>query len=295
MLDFRMQTFLTVCKYMNYTRAAEELNVTQPTVSQHIRSLEEYYSVRLFCQNGKRMYITEAGSLLKSAATSMQHDEIYLKEKLCALPGKNMLVFGVTLTVGEYILPEAVAAYLLSRPEAKMKMVVSNTKELLLELDSGEIDFALVEGYFAKNEYDHMVFATEPYIAVCAPGYEFSQNPKTIEALLNERIIVREEGSGTREVLEKYLEEKNLTISDFSNIIEISDLCAIKKLTASGCGITFLYEAAVREELLAGSLKKIPLEDFNLSHDITFIFRRNSIFAEEYRALFFELHGGAGA
>ncbi len=289
MLDFRMQTFLMVCKHMNYTRAAAELNVTQPTVSQHIRSLEEYYGVRLFSQSGKRMRITEAGGLLKSAATSMQHDELYLRQKLCALPGKNTLVFGVTLTVGEYILPDAVAGYLLRRPEAEMKMVVSNTKELLRRLDSGEIDFALVEGYFAKNEYDHMVYATEPYVAVCASEHAFKKEPRVVEELLCERLLVREEGSGTREVLERYLEEKNLMVSDFSRIVEISDLCAIKKLAAANCGITFLYEAAVREELAAGSLKKIPLENFDLSHDITFIFRRNSIFAEEYRALFDEL------
>lgn len=95
MLDFRIHTFLAVCKTMNFTKAAQELNITQPAVSQHMKFLEDEYGTKLFAYNGKSMYLTEAGMFLQSAATTMVHDEIYLYEKMEELKGKTKkLAFG---------------------------------------------------------------------------------------------------------------------------------------------------------------------------------------------------------
>ena len=82
MIDFRIDTFLAVCQYMNYTKAAEALSITQPAVTQHIHYLEEHFGVKLFQFQGKRPVLTEAGQLLRDAATTLKHDEIYLREKL---------------------------------------------------------------------------------------------------------------------------------------------------------------------------------------------------------------------
>ncbi len=291
MLDFRIETFLTVCASLNYTRAAQELNITQPAVSQHIKYLEEYYRVKLFSKNGKRIELTEAGAQLRSAMIAMKHDELFLQKKLSDSPRKSELNFGVTLTVGEFVIPHALAHCLKKNPDTALRMEVANTRQLLKQLDEGQIDFALVEGYFAKNEYDHLVFRTEPYIAVCGAGYTFKKPPKTIEDLLGERLIIREAGSGTRDVLEKHLEEKNLQIEDFVNRVQISNLSAIKMLVKENCGIAFLYEAAVQTELLEGTLQKIELKDFNIAHDLTFIWRSGSVFASDYRAIYDELNG----
>ena len=163
MLDFRLNTFLTVCKYMNFTRAAEELNITQPAVSQHIRYLEELFEVKLFDYHNKKISLTEAGTFLQSTATTMVHDVMHLQDKLRQLQGeKRELVFGVTLTVGEFVIPAPVASYLKAHPEAAVHVTVANTQELLKKLNDGQIDFALVEGFFAKSEYDSKVYSNEP-------------------------------------------------------------------------------------------------------------------------------------
>ena len=159
-------------------------------------------------------------------------------------------------------------------------------QELLGRLDGGEIDFALVEGFFKKSEYDFQKYSDENYIAVCSPDYAFRQEPDCIENLFQERLLLREAGSGTREVLERYLDAKNLSVSDFERVTEAGSLQTIKELTKAGCGITFLYEVAVREELESGMLRKIPLRDFQVSHEFTFIWRRGSIYAEQYREVF---------
>ena len=287
MLDFRINTFLTVCKYMNFTRAAGELNITQPAVSQHIRCLEESYQTKLFDYQSKKLCLTDAGKFLRDVATTMKHDDIYVREKLRAMrESRRELVFGVTLTVGEFVIPEPVSKYLKQYPDTTVKIVVANTKELLRQINNGEIDFALVEGFFPKNEYDSLVYSKEKYIAVCGPDYQFEKPPAQIEDTFSERLIVREAGSGTREILERYLESRNLRIRDYHKTIEISNLNTIKTLVAEGCGITFLYEAAARRELVSGELKQIHLKEFEITHDFTFIWRRNSVFSNYYKELF---------
>ena len=82
MLDFRMETFLAVCRYMNFTRAAEKLNITQPAVSQHIRFLEKHYNTKLFRYEGKKLELTEAGEILKNASLTMMHDETAMQDEM---------------------------------------------------------------------------------------------------------------------------------------------------------------------------------------------------------------------
>lgn len=289
MLDFRTETFITVCETMNFTKAAVLLNITQPAVSQHIRFLEEEYQVKLFAFSGRKMKLTEAGKMLLDVFLTMKQDEKVLKEELADHKHEKKITFGATLTVGEFIIPKQVAKYIKEHPSIQLKMLIANTSELLAELKAGTIDFAIVEGYFAKGEYDYRLYSTESYIGVCAKDHFFHAKPLELKDLFNETIILREAGSGTREILEKSLEGKNYTLRDFKNGIEISNLNTIKYLAGEDCGITFLYEAAVKTELEKGILKEIELEDFNVKHDITFIWRKNSYFSPYYEALFQQL------
>lgn len=292
MLDFRMDTFLAVCKSMNFTRAAEELNITQPAVSHHIHFLEEHYQVKLFAMNGKKVELTEAGKALLLAAATMKHDELHLRRELRQAAGnKRRLVFGATMTVGEYVLPKALLHLLDAQPDISVKMVVADTRDLLQSLDGGEIEFAIVEGFFPKKEYDFLIYDRGSFVIVASPDYRFHKPLRGIEDLTGERFFIRETGSGTRYVLERYLEGKNLLIQDFKDLMEISNIGAMKSLVSDGRGITFLYEAAVKEELAKGLLKKVELEDFELSHNFTFIWRKSSIYSEYYRELYRLLKG----
>ena len=286
MMDFRIHTFITVCRYMNLTKAAGQLNITQPAVTQHLHYLEAFYDVKLFSYEGKRMRLTEAGQTLYQVAVTMQHDEIYLKERLHTLEQrKKRLIFGATLTIGEFVMPEHLRSYLDRYPEIEVRMTIGNTRELLDKLSLGEIDFALIEGNFAKQDYDCMVYSREEYIPVCSANYQFDLEPELFTDLLSERIILREEGSGTREILEKNLESRNLGVKDFRHSVEIGGMNAIKALVDAGCGITFMYQAAVKKELAAGALREIKLRDFHILHDFMFIWNKGSAFSEEYRQI----------
>lgn len=281
-----METFLTVCQCMNFTRASEKLNITQPAVSQHIRFLEKHYNTKLFRYEGKKLQLTGAGEILRNASLTMKHDELSIQDEMLKAEDEKELRFGATRTVGDALMGNILERYLRKYPEARIHMEVDNTRELLMRLDEGEIDFALVEGFFKKSEYESQVYSVENYIAVCSPDHQFQKEPVSVEDLFQERLLLREQGSGTREVMERYLSAKNLSLADFRKVMEAGSLQTIKELTKAGCGITFLYEVAVRRELADGVLKRIPLEDFHISHEFAFIWRRGSIYADRYRELF---------
>ena len=285
MQDFRMETFLTASKLLSYTDTAKELHITQPAVSQHIRFLEEHYNAKLFRYEGKKFCLTEAGVLLRKAATTMKHDEITLLETLKASPRKK-LVFGATRTIGDYFIPDTLIQYLTNEQNTDICMLVDNTETLLHKIDSGELDFALVEGYFRTSEYDYKVFSEQNFIAVCGVDDLLNGQNPTIDSLFESCIIVREPGSGTREILERYLNERNCSIANFQRVIEVGSIRAIKSLVSANCGITFLYEAAAAQELRDGTLRKIPLIDFERSNSFAMVWRKNSIFRAQYLNLY---------
>ena len=151
-------------------------------------------------------------------------------------------------------------------PRVDVHMLVENTQILLRMINDGELDFAVVEGYFRKSEYDYIIWSQEPYVCVCAAAHPLAQA-----------------ASGSRDVLERVLEERNHHVGDFRHIVEISDLFVIKELVKADCGITFLYRKAVEKELAEGSLCQVALTDFQISHEFTFLWRKNSAFEAELR------------
>ena len=287
MLDFRIETFLEVCKDMNFTKAAQKLNLTQPAVSQHIRWLEENCGAKLFLYQGKKLMLTEAGELLKSSAATMKHDIACLKEKMQeSAVKKRELKMGLTLTIADFDAGKSIASYLMQDEAVSMRISVGNTQELLKELEEGIIDFALVEGNFPSDIYHHQLYATERYIPVCGKGDPMAEGTWTLQQLLARRLVTREPGSGTRNILERYLEMENLGVTDFSALVEAGSIGLIKQLVEYGCGITFLYRTAVKREIGEGRLCEIRMRDMDITHDFTFIWRENSLFFEDYQKMY---------
>lgn len=283
MLDFRLYTFLTLSETLNYTKAADILCITQPAVSQHIKYLENKYHVKLFVHTGKSLSLTKQGKLFANSIKTMTADEKRLEELLSKSKDTlEHLKFGATLTIGEFILPDRLSAFLSTHSDTSLTMIVENTSNLLHMLDHGEISCAFVEGYFKKTDYAYKTFCTQRYVALKHRDYTLKYKPHKLEDLLQETLIIRESGSGTREVLERVMKEKNLSIPDFHKTIEIGNINAIKQLVKQGHGITFLYESAAQEELQCGEFEIITLEDFNIIREFNFITLRNSIFQKDY-------------
>ncbi len=291
MLDPRTRTFLSASRTLNFTRTAEELNITQPAVSQHVSWLEREYGARLFAREGKRLRLTAAGEVLQRVAERMAHDERLAHDAVAALAsGEERLSFGVTLTVGEHLIARPLARYLHEHPRADVRVEQAGTETLLEGLRSGRIDCALIEGYFDKRDVAWREFCTLELVGVCAPGSALAdQDELLLEDVLDQHLLVREPGSGTRAVLEHALAERNLTVGSFARMTEVSSLNIIKEFVAAGVGVSFLYDAAVEAELRAGTLARMPLAGAPLTHAITFVHAKGSAFTERFERFFDEL------
>ena len=287
MLDFRHETFLALCRIKSYTKTAKALHLTQPAVTQHIKALEAHYGNRLFLYADKTLTLTEQGELLYKFASTVASDsdtlaEILRRETLLAPP----LRFGATLSIGQYIMPDILEQVLVKKPDTPVSMLVENTHHLLDKLGRGEIQFALIEGLFDKSAYHSELFATEPFIAVCAESSPLAGQPLSLHELTANSLIIREQGSGTREILEHLLQKYNLSAASFSRVTEIGNMEAIKQLVKAGLGITFLYRAAAKRELAQGKLKQLNIIDLDARHELNFVFLKNSQHAADFMAWF---------
>lgn len=283
MLDFRVDTFIELCRTKNYTKTAENLHMTQPAVTQHIKYLEEFYGCKLFNYNKKILTITEQGELLYKYLQTMSSDARKIKRDMEELePNKRSLHFGATLTIGEYIIPQIISKLSEEYPEINVSFFIRDTAELLEELRKGTIEFAFIEGFFEKAEYESYLFSKEKFIGICASNNPMATELTRLDDITKERIILRESGSGTRDIFEKILYENNLSLNNFQKRYEIENINMIKDLVKENKGISFLYQRAVEKDIFMRKISAINLENFCEEREFNFVFLKGSIHAQEY-------------
>ena len=283
MLDFRIESFLEVCKYMNFTKAAASLNLTQPAISTHIKYLENYYNCKLFYRSKKNLCLTDQGKILKAALISMANDQDRLMKLLAKKNTKGEKIsLGFTRSVGEYIILDKLIGLIKEKATCDFHLYYENTDEILKDIDGGKIDFAIIEGFLTGKDYYIKKYKSDRIVCICHKDHKFKKPVEKLTDLLDERIIIREEGSGTLAILKNFLSMDNIDIRDFANIIEINNMHAIVELLKADCGISFIFESCVKKELEKGELHIIELEDFNLVHDLSLVASKNSIFLDSY-------------
>ena len=286
MLDYRVETFLTVCQTRNYTRAAQMLNITQPAVSQHIKYLEEYFGVKLFDMKGKMIYLTSEGEEVYHLARIFNLNITKLIEHLLTDTGSKEISVGATKTIGEFIMPPIIAAYVKEYPNRIMKMKVDSTSTLLEKVKYGELDFAFIEGPFDEQEFNVLEFMEERYIPVCSPEFKLAGSEVTIHELMNYPLILKEESRDGRSDIEQWLLQINHSINNFKVVHLVDSLLVVKEMVKNNIGISFLYETSVREELLNGSLVTIPIKNYDVKRKFKFVYRKYSNYNQEYLDFF---------
>ena len=264
MFDYRIFTFLTLYKELNYSRTARKLNMTQPGVSQHIRKLEEYYGVKLFNYEGSVLYPTKEAEILKKHLDSMLVEEEAIKEELKLKEGLHLRI-GATKTIGEFVLVPYVKKFL-KDPSHTLDLVIDNTQTLLKQLDDGELDFAVIEGVIDKSKYGHRLFKKEKFVGICSKKHPFADKNILVNEIFNETLLVREKGSGTRNILERELESKGLKLESFNNVISLGNFSVLMEILESNNSITFAYKpiALQRENLTTFTVDELNIEgEFN--------------------------------
>ena len=278
MIDYRIVTFLAVVEQGTLAKASEKLGLTQPAVSQHIKHLEDYYGVSLFDHIGRRLVLNDAGRML--VKTASQAEGLFMqfaRETSSMQEGKKYYRIGATLTIGEFILPEYLGKYRMTHPELELTIHIENTVNVLHLLDMKKIDVALVEGPFDKNRYKSRLFLQDEMIFIGNRTYiPKSSKPIAPEELAASRLILREEGSGTRHYWEQYCREKKISIPRSAVVMEVGSLSAIKSLAEAGLGCSIMSRRAVRQELLLGTLMTRPFLSGPLQRELYFVYTKES-------------------
>jgi len=267
MIDTRIETFLTLCEEMKYRRTAKRLNMTQPAVTQHIHFLEEKYSCKLFCYDRRNLSMTKEAEKLRKYAENIVYQEKKLRYELSENEGVSLSI-GATKTIGEYVIPKHISNFL-SLPENTISVDVDNTENLLLKLSSGEIDFALIEGYFDKSRYASRLYRKESFVGLCSKIHPFANRSISINDIWNEALILREEGSGTRDILEQLLTESNYSLSEFKRIITISNFGLITKLLQNSSFITFAYHSVLADN---SELAEFQVVGWETAREFNYVF-----------------------
>lgn len=271
MLDNRIYTFLKLCETMNYRKTAELLNMTQPAVTQHIHHLEEIYHSKLFQYNCKKLSKTPACIQLEEYARTVIYNEQLFRSQL-QNNEKQHIRIGATKTIGDYTMYDFVN-YCLNNKDIQFELYIDNTKNLLKKLNNQELDFLIIEGYFNKSSYNFQLFKEEELVGICSKDHPFANKEISLNEIFNEHIILRESGSGTRDVFEHFLTEHNYSTQDFSRLSTINSLYLIQYAVEKNHGISFVYEPIPKNNK---NITTFRLKNHKITHEFNYVFLKNS-------------------
>ncbi|QGU95794.1 LysR family transcriptional regulator [Clostridium bovifaecis] len=286
MLDIKLLTFITVAKIKSFTKAGEILNLTQPAVSQHIKHLEEYYEVTLIKKRGKEIDLTEEGQILYKYAKQLEvlhrNLEIEIRNKNSIHRTYNL---GASMTIGGYVLPYILAEYKKSYKNIDILLQVNNTEEILHKLLNRKLNLALIEGNFDRNKFNYKKFKDDELVLAVSKHHQFTKKDKvTIEKVLKGELILREKGSGTREIFENKLQDLGYDIKGFKPYMELGGISAIKSLVEENLGYTIISEETIKREVKLDLINVIPIEGLSIRREFNFVYLKDNDydFIEEF-------------
>lgn len=264
-MDTRLNSFLVLCETMNYRRTAELLHLSQPAVTKQIKSLEAEYGVRLFIFDGRKLNRSKESFILESYANAQKANyENILKD--LKLSEKGHFKIGLTKTIGEYVIFDQIKTYLKDH-KGDLDLLIDNTSSLFSMLRKNKLDFLIIEGKFEKEKYDYKLLSKELFTGICSKEHKFANKEISFDQIFKENLLIRETGSGSRNILEALLDLQGKSIKDFSRLVTISSVHLIEELVRENLGITFAYEKfkAKNPDLASFKIKEITnYFEFNL-------------------------------
>jgi DNA-binding transcriptional LysR family regulator len=275
MLDIhRLEIFIKVAEFKNFSKAANAMYLTQPTISQHITSLENYLDIALFDRMGKEVKLTKAGEILYQYAKQITALMGEARQALDHFQGKKRghLILGGSTIPGEYILPALLGRFKVLYPEIRITLRIGDTKQIINEVIEGTIELGII-GAKINNPRLHFVRFLEDELIVVVPLGHRWWNKTCIDVhnLIDEPIIIRERGSGTRISMENKLQQLGIPFDSLNIIAEVGSTTAVKQAIKAKLGITLISERAVDDEIQLKLFKKIPIKKTKITRSFYII------------------------
>ncbi len=276
-MNFRhLKIFLTVYEVGNMTRAARILYMAQPSVSQAIKEMEQFYGVRLFERLNHRLYLTTAGERLSSYARHILNLSEQARQELVDLSRGGSLRIGTSLTIGAYLLPSLVSTFRIRNPDVDIFLRVDNTSVIEKLTLNDHIDLGLVEGPVDSPQLVEKFFCDDYLVFIVSPQHPLGKKKKLqIQDLEGQAFLVREEGSGTQNIFEQAMREAGVTwkITGVYNNNE-----AIKQAVGANLGMAIVSKISIAEEVRKGLILPLEVEGISLKRKFTLIYHRQKFF-----------------
>lgn len=273
-MDQHLLVFVTVVEKGNFSRAAEELHMTQPAVSQYIQVLERSYGTKLLERSNKFVRLNKAGEIVYYHAKEILGLYTKMQSLIDDMTNRasGPLSIGASYTFGEYVLPHFIAKLHKQFPLIRPKITIGNTKEISELVIGHQLDIGIIEGGYKNPHLSVDAFADDIMFVIASVHHRLAKlgTEANISDLEEETWIVRELGSGTREAAEKIFHNMSIAPKD---IMEFGSTQLIKESVESGLGITLLSQLAIRKELSMGLLKIIPVKGTPFKRKFSIILR----------------------
>ena len=278
MISNRHEVFLILAEQLNFSRAAELLNMSQPAVSKHVKALEQHYKTNLITRKGGKIQLSDGGKLLynylqeaKKAQNSLEFELSVLKDKFSA---KGQLKLGASTTVALYILPKILSSFHKQYPEVKITLLNRNSQTIVTALIEEEIDAGIVEAKNKVPSIQYQPFLSDEVIGVCAAkSWIAKKGVIKMKEITQLPIVLREQGSGTLAALQKLLSKQKVRLTDLNVKVRLGGTEALKNFLKEDECLGFLPKRSVLKELRDRELVQIKIEDFQLHREFYFIQR----------------------
>lgn len=276
----QLHIFHTVAERGSFSAAAQTLYMTQPAVTMQVQSLEEYFGTKLFMRSTKKIELTEAGKVLlpyaKKSIDLIRDTDMVMTSFTKELKGRLML--GASLTIGESILPRWLGPFGKEFPNIGISMKVMNTAHLIEEIETHQLNFAIIEAPIQHPDM-HIEAVMEDELVLVVPSDHPLTKLKELELgdVLQYPFILREKGSGTRQVMEDKLIENGYDPLQLKIVMELGSTGAIKSAVEAGLGISFLSVSSVKHEVALGLVKTLPIQHITFKRKFYSIYLKSSL------------------
>ena len=266
-----LRLFLAVATHRGFSRAARMTGVSQPAISKAVRLLEQQSGTQLLVRSPSGVVLTEAGTLLVEHARALFAEERSAEERLESLRGlrRGVLRVGASTTLAAYFLPPVLGALYRANPGIDLQLLSANARAVVGAVLEHDVELGLVEGPIHDGRLEVRPWREDELVVVVAPDHPLARSRRvTGPQLMEELLLLREEGAGTRDVMLSALRRRRWTPR---RSFEVNSTEAIKGLVAAGVGWALLSARAVRDELQLGELRRVEVQDFVLRRTLSWI------------------------
>lgn len=279
MISTRHEIFLTVAQHKSFSKASQALYISQPAISNHIKTLEEFYKTKLFDRKGIHIEMTQAGKLLFEKVTEVkriqEQTEFEISTIRDVLQAKGELKLGASTTVALYILPKVLSSFNQHYPQTNISLLNRNSELVMEALLNQDINLGIIEGRSKLTHVAYQPFLTDKVVAVCSRNSPIAKRKNyQLKEIVSMPLAIRERGSGTLSALKYTLEKHKIKISDLNIKVRLGGTEALKNFLIESDSLGFLPQRSVRKELTYGELTEINFEDLHIERNFYFIERK---------------------